>query len=517
MMRASNGSVTRRSFVAAGTCAAIAGSFGLGSLSSAFADVSGVNADSVEWTEETDVVVVGFGGAGAAAAIEASKAGASVIILEMQGIAGGSTIASGGQIMMGATKLQEKFGIEDSTENFYAYMEAAGGANAGLDHLKVICDSSPDLYDWCVECGMDFESGACDTEHHMGGTNKVGISLGYSGNELARDFAAVVAPVPRGHMPQPSSAGVDVFTPLSNTVANLGIDVRMETAAQRLVVDSDGRVVGVIAQGSDGQLAIKANKAVVLTAGGFGNNAQMVAENFPLTNKRGTTIVAAGNENGSGILMAQAIGAATRGMGCFQIGVALSTTNEALPHCILVDENARRIVAEDEYNSFIGKALAMAPSSTCYMIFDDQYATEAGAAKLYGEPLATADTIEEIAEATGLSADVLKSTVDFYNESANLGEDREFGKHAPYLTAIENGPFHVFAFGSERCYLASCGGLKIDTEAHVIDLDGNVIPGLYAAGRNTGTIYGWYMGSGSSLADVLTFGRIAGRNAAAEK
>ncbi|MEG0756964.1 MAG: FAD-binding protein, partial [Raoultibacter sp.] len=86
-----------------------------------------------------------------------------------------------------------------------------------------------------------------------------------------------------------------------------------------------------------------------------------------------------------------------------------------------------------------------------------------------------------------------------------------------YLSALENGPFHAFALGSETCYTASCGGLKIDLDAHVIDMSGNVIPGLYAAGRNAGTIYGWYMGSGSSMADVLTFGRIAGQNAAAEK
>ncbi|MBS5449721.1 MAG: FAD-dependent oxidoreductase [Coriobacteriia bacterium] len=512
----SDTTISRRSLLAAGACAAVAG-VGL-AATKAFAadDVTALNAADVAWTEEADVVVVGFGGAGAAAAIEATKAGARVVLLEMLDIAGGSTIANGGFIMMGGTKLQEKFGLEDDVENFYNYMAAAAGANACLDHIKVLCDASPALYDWCVECGMDFESGECDTEHHLGGYN-AGFSLGYSGNEMARNFAAVANPVPRGHMPQPNSSGFDMFTALSNTVESLGVDVRMGTPAKRLVVDETGRVCGVIAEGPDGELAIQATKGVILTAGGFTNNPAMIDENFALLNRRGAGLVAAGNENGSGILMGQAVGAATRGMGCFQIGATISTLNDALPHCILVDENARRIVAEDEYNAFIGKALAMAPSGSCYLIIDDQYATEGGAADSYGEPLATCDTMDELAAATGLNAEVLASTVAFYNESAAQGLDREFGKDPKYLTPLEQGPFHVFAYGMDRCYVGSLGGLKIDTESHVIDLDGNVIPGLYAAGRNAGTIYGWYVGSGSSMADVLTFGCIAGRNAAAGK
>ena len=510
---------SRRSLLAAGACAVVAGAGIAASQTTkvfALEDVAALDASSVTWTDEADVVVVGYGGAGAAAAIEAAKAGAKVIMLEMLDIAGGSTIANGGFIMMGGTKLQEKFGIEDSVENYYNYMVAAAGANASLEHIKVLCDASPALYDWCVECGMDFESGQCDTEHHLGGYN-AGFSLGYSGNEMARDYAAVALPVPRGHMPQPGSSGYDMFTALSNTVESLGVDVRMGTPGKHLVVDETGRVCGVVAEGPDGQVAVQAKKGVILTAGGFGNNADMVDENYALLNPRGTLITAAGNENGSGILMGQAIGAATRGMGCFQIGTTVSTLNDALPHGIFIDQNARRIVAEDEYNAFIGKALAMAPSGTCYFIIDDQYATEGDAIGKYGEPLATCETIEDIAPTIGLNAEVLAATVAFYNESAAQGLDREFGKDAKYLTPMEQGPFHVFAYGSDRCYIASCGGLKIDTEAHVIDLDGNVIPGLYAAGRNAGTIYGWYMGSGSSMADVLTFGCIAGRNAAAEK
>lgn len=511
--------ISRRAFLGLGAVVAGAGLAGCAPQGSTGDDAglatTGSAAD-VEWAKEADVVVVGFGGAGSAAAIEAARGGAQVVLLEELANPGGSTAACGGFIMMGGTKLQEQFDLQDSADNFYNYLAAAAGENANQDAIRVLADKSPELYDWCVECGMDFASGTVDTEHHLGGYN-AGISLGYSGNEQAREFAKAATPVPRGHMPQPSSSGADIFAALSATVEAEGVEVLTETPGRRLVVDEGGRVVGVIAETKDGEIAIKARKAVVLTAGGFGNNDEMLNAYYPFTNRRGPQITAAGNENGSGILMGQAIGADTHGMGCFQVGTTVSTLGDAAAHCIIVDANGHRIVAEDEYNAYVGKATIQAPTSDCYLIIEKPYTEEVQLGQRFGDPLGEVASIEEAAALTGVNADVLKNTVEFYNASAAQGEDREFGKAAKYLTALENAPFVVYYAGSETLYTASCGGLKIDTDAHVIDLEGNVIPGLYAAGRNAGTIYGWYMGSGSSMADVLTFGRIAGQNAAAEE
>ena len=514
--------ISRRSFLGFGVVAVAAG-VGLagcapqGPAGSEASDLPATGgAADIEWGKETDVVIVGYGGAGSAAAIEAARAGAEVVILEELSNPGGSTVACGGFIMMGGTKLQEQFNIKDDTENFYNYLVAAAGENANTDAIRVLADKSPELYDWCVECGMDFASGTVDTEHHLGGYN-AGMSLGYSGNEQARDYARVATPAPRGHMPQPSSSGADIFAALSATVEGAGVEVLTEAPGRRLVTDEGGRVVGVIAETEDGELAIKARKGVVLTAGGFGNNEEMLNAYYPYSNKRGPQITAAGNENGSGFLMGQAIGADTFGMGCFQIGTTVSTLGDAAAHCVIVDANGHRIVAEDEYNAYVGKATIQAPTSDCYLIIEKPYTAEVDLSMRFGEPLGEAATMDEVAALTGVNADVLKNTIDFYNASATQGEDREFGKAAKYLTALEQAPFVVYYAGSETLYTASCGGLKIDTDAHVIDLEGNVIPGLYAAGRNAGTIYGWYMGSGSSMADVLTFGRIAGQNVAAEE
>lgn len=473
------------------------------------------SADGVTWTKETDVVVCGFGGAGSAAALEAKAAGSEVILLELNKDGGGSTKACGGFIMMGGTDLQKKFGVEDDPDNFYAYLSAAAGENANTEAIRLLCDSAPDLYTWCVEQGMDFESGVVDLEHHLGGYNK-GTSLGYSGNEMARDYAAIATPAPRGHMAQPGSSGADIFAALQKSVESAGIEVLYETPGSQVLVDSNGRVVGVLAKSSkDGDVYVKARKGVVLTCGGFIDNADMLNAHYPFTNKRGPQLTTAGSENGSGILMGIAAGAATQGMGCFQIGYPLVTMDEGSARCVLIDSKGHRIVAEDEYNSFIGKAIITAPSSACFVIIDDEALTQAPNNR-FGEPLFTSDSIEEIAQKTQIDPAVLQNTISFYNESASLGEDREFGKNPAFLKPLEAGPFHVFAVGSEKCYTASCGGLKIDLDARVLDYNNEPIAGLYAAGRNAGTIYGWYMGSGSSMLDVLTFGRIAGKNVAAE-
>ena len=120
-------------------------------------------------------------------------------------------------------------------------------------------------------------------------------------------------------------------------------------------------------------------------------------------------------------------------------------------------------------NSFIGKAIIQAPTSKCFLIVDDATMKEADVSR-FGEPLASAADFSELAAQLEVNEAVLQQTVSFYNESAAMGEDRQFGKDPKFLHALEEGPFHAFDAGSENCYTASCGGLKIDLGAHVLDL-----------------------------------------------
>lgn len=287
-----------------------------------------------------------------------------------------------------------------------------------------------------------------------------------------------------------------------------------ETAGSALLVDEGGRVVGIEAKGPQGDVFIKASKGIVLTCGGFVDNETMLNQNYPFINKRGPKLTTGGSENGSGILMGLALNAATQGMGNFQIGYPLVTISEPMAQGIIVDGTGHRIVAEDEYNSFIGRAIIMAPTSNCYLIVDDATLQESEG-KL-GEAFLSSADLGDIAQETGIDPDVFKQTVSFYNESAQQGNDREFGKKEQFLKALDEGVYHVYRIGSEQCYTASCGGLAIDLEGHVLNNSGEIIQGLYAAGRNAGTVFGWYMGSGSAMLDVLVFGRIAGKNVAAQ-
>ena len=506
--------ITRRSFAGIGMTAAAGLGLAAAHLTNARADEAVDEAPA--WNKEADVVVVGYGGAGAAAAIEAARAGARVIVLEELENPGGATAVCGGSILMADTPLQKKFGLEDSVDAMYDYLCASGGASANQELLRVLADFSPELYEWCVGCGMDFEGGELYPGPHINSFNKTGYTLFYTGNEQSRELAAATPPVPRGHSTLPDSNGASLFAALSAVVDTLGVEVLLGTPARSLVTDAEGRVVGVLAEGPEGPVAVGASKAVVLTAGGFIDNPQMVADTFPFTNPSGGLRISAGNENGSGILMGQAVGAATRGMACYQVGRPLSTMSDLLPRGVILTEYGARIVAEDEYNSFIGKALMGAPTANCFLIVDEQVETEGNPARFLGEAVAVCEAIDEIAPVIGCDPAVLANTFAFYNESVALGVDREFGKDPQFLVEMATGPFYVHTCGSKNCMFGSLGGIAIDAGAHALDLDGRPIPGLYAAGRNSGSIFGWYMASGASVADVLTFGIFAGRNAAAE-
>lgn len=473
---------------------------------------SGTPAEDIAWDKSVDVLVVGYGGAGSAAAIEAKRAGAEVLMVEAFTEGGGSTAMNGGAIMMGGTALQKKLGVEDSVENFYKYMAAAAGDNANLDLLKTACDESADLYDWCVGCGMEFETGTVDLDHHRGGFNP-GISLGFTGNELARPYRNVTPSVPHGHFPQPNASGQDIFTALRSTVEAEGVEVLLGTPAVRLVTNSSGRVIGAFV-GEKGDQAIEAKKGVILTCGGFTDNAELLKDTYPHPNKRGSRLTSSGREDGSGILMGIEIGAATYGMGSFQIGDIVVNLAEPLAQGILINEYGRRIVAEDEYNSFIGKAYIHASTSACYLIIDESVQQKTQV-KRFGDPLIISSDINEIAETLGVDSDVLNSTLSFYNDSVALGIDRDFGKEAKHLVDLGGKTLYAYRTGTESCYTASLGGLKVDAEARVLDHADKVIEGLYAAGRNAGTWFGWYPGSGSCMLDALVFGRIAGKSAAA--
>ena len=490
--------LSRRSFVAGAASAAVA--------AVACAPVA-ARASEPAWTHEADVVIVGLGGAGSAAAVEALENGSSVCVLELAGRGGGATMLSGGLLYMGGTALQERLGVEDSTENMLAYLTKACGPSADPQMLKLFAETSPELFDWLEAHGVTFEGDVLAEGHQV--VAPEGIVLNYSGNERAKEYAEVAHPVPRGH--SPNGGGMAVIEAL-DAIVDEQAQVLYETRGTELVQDADGRVVGVLGEGSDGTpVAVHALKGVVLSCGAFTFNDELLANNHPYALIMGvrTGIPA---DTGDGIIMGMRVGAATKSLGTLSLQKHFYRFG-TMPFGIAVDYRGLRYMNEEGYGSWTGRDIIKVSPDKGYIIGDSTIVDDLVDAFGFDDttPVAHADTIEELAELVGLDPVALGETVERYNGMVAAGEDRDFYKSTDYLKVIAGPPFYAWDNSAPTVSFHTLGGLKINSDAQVLDLTGNVIPGLYAAGRTSSGIYGEYPGSGSSIADCLTFGRIAGR------
>lgn len=471
-------------------------------------------ADETSWDKEADVVVVGLGGAGAAAAAAAVDGGAKVLVLESEEQGGGSTAICGGLIYLGGgTQTQIDAGVEDTPENMYAYLNAAMGPSANQELLKVFCDRSLDTYSWLLDMGVTFDGKAFLDKHYV--VAPEGGVLTYSGNECAPEYAAVAEPAPRGHTP--NGGGAAIVDALAHHVesSELG-EIVYGMRATNLVKDDEGAVVGVIAQDAEGeQVRIHATKGVVLAAGAFTYNEDMLADYAPeallCIGKTGVP-----SDRGDGILMGLAAGAQLRSISRLNISQFMYIYG-GLATGLMLSKRGLRFAAEDWYGAWIGRAVAQDSSDKCYIILDSESAKTVEPT-YYGmmiEPDFQDDTIEGLIEQIGLPQDASLASVERYNSLCERGEDSDFGKPLDYLLPVKTGPFYAYDASSARMgNYHTLGGLKINANAEVLSVDGSPIPGLYAAGRTSSGIYGEYPASGTSVADCVIFGRIAGEQAA---
>jgi 3-oxo-5alpha-steroid 4-dehydrogenase len=467
-----------------------------------------------KWDREADVVVVGFGGAGAAASIEVARAGAQVLALERMPVGGGSTALCGGIIYMGGgTPVQKAAGFEDTLENMYNYLIASAGAGADPDMVQTYVDNNLELFDWLVDIGVQFKESFIPGKWAAVPTDD---GLAYSGNETRAEYQAVAEPVPRGHHVQaPGNSGNVLWPPLQSAAEEAGVETLYEALVEQVVVNPEGRVVGVVANIDGEEQAIKANQGVVLTAGGFGANKDMVSRHCPefivsevLTGTEG--------DDGSGIRMGQGAGADVRQLGQAFAYSAVYMYSEALVKGMLVNMQGRRFVGEDHYGSFIGERL-IRNNQYAFLIIDDVIWSEVPEAAKEAIPMGgQADTLAELATALGIPANMLENSVQLYNEFAANGEDLEFHKEGHYLVPLETSPFYAIPYLAQYAAFFTTGGLRINTRSQVLDETGAPVEGLYAAGRNAFAVTACnYPGSGTSVGEALIFGRIAGQEVAA--
>lgn len=481
-----------------------------------------VSAAGRTFDHETDVLVVGFGCAGGAAAIEAREAGAEVIILERFSGPGGSSAQSGGELYLGGgTRLQQAAGFDDNADEMYKYLVAALGPYADEEKIRAYCDGSVELFDWLESIGVAFEGGLYDQPSWLPHTTDGLAWLG----ENAWPYNTFARVIPRGHRPaKPFYGGKLVMDAMVARAAEIGVRTDTDTRAVNLVLDGD-RVVGVVARHFGEEVSYRARKGVILTTGGFVDNPEMVEAHVPILKGHGT--VSDGGDDGSGIRMAQMIGAAVRRMGDYQL--AMSAIPGMACRGMIVNGHGQRFHNEDTYPGMWSKAAALQPGP-CLVILDEEGYEDMSDADTWGRrPDFVAETLEELEEETGLPKGSLQHTVAEYNANARKGEDPVFHKAPKWLRELKS-PFAAFdprrgmvPAGEESVNKGdsgfagfTLGGLHTTVDGNVLDVSGEPIPGLFAAGRAASSMHGAGYVSGTSVGDGAFFGRRAGQSAARE-
>ena len=470
-------------------------------------------ADAPEVSDTVDVLVVGCGIAGACAAVEAATAGARVLVLERAGAPGGTTAMAGGHFYLGGgTAVQQATGQEDSPEAMADYLRLMC---PDPDEAKITAMATDSVahFDWLEALGFRFERSFFPGKAVIQPETE---GLMYTGNEKVWPFREQATPAPRGHkVPVPGdTGGASMVTDLLvKKLGELGVEIRCETGARQLVVDG-GRVVGVVWKSLDGREGTVHADSVILAAGGFVMNKEMVAEFTPALSKKAYPL-GTPYDDGLGIGLGMSAGGATAFMTEAFVTAPVYPPSILLTG-IIVNGRGERFVAEDSYHSRTSRSVLEQPDAVAYLIVDSEHIEHPEI------PLAPFidgwETVEEMAEALELPVDTLRTTLDDYNRHAAAGEDPQFHKHPDWLAPQDTGPWGAYdlRFGHAIYAGFTLGGLTCDVDGRVTREDGSVVEGLYASGACASNIAQDARGysSGTQLAEGSYFGRRAGRHAA---
>lgn len=481
-------------------------------------------AGAAKWAAAADLIVVGGGGAGFAAAIQAARDGASVIVLEKNTFPGGDTVRSGGMIMAGGTQIQADQGVEDSVDNFAATELGYCGDTCNSAMVEEMCRKSLDIIKFMQDLGRDFNT--------LTPMNPV---YGY---DTAETWA------PRTHWD--ANARTGHFILLYQEAVKLGVQIYTDTEVVHLVQDDEGAVIGVTDANG---VAYRANKGVVISTASFGNNREMSLRynkmnawtlGFDQFMPNAAPEKQSTRNTGDGIRMAQEIGADLALSPANCVVDVCATSFAPTAHTILVNRNGDRFVQESAqwgylnqmcYNEAVKTGATELGKVYSWIIADSRcselnvylqqiLAGQQGmAGPAYFPQIVTANTIEELAEQTGLPADELEQTVARWNELSEAGEDKDF--HRDYilgeteLGTIEEPPFYAFPYIPFS--MGSFGGLRTDEETNVLDVNGQPIARLYAAGAAMSGMFTapFYNACGWSVLGTMVWGLKAGKNVAA--
>ena len=474
----------------------------------------------------TDVIVCGYGGAGASAALEARRSGADVLVLERASGGGGATQMSSCEMYLGGsggTALQQEVGVADSTDNMIAYLTEAFGPHGDPEKIRRYAEGAAEHFDWVESLGVPYKRAVYLERTVVPFSDE---SLLFTGNERAWPFTEIAEPVPRGHVPskEGDEGGRIFMQALMAAVESEGVLIRTDARVVALLQDHTGTVRGVAARIDGEEVAIQASKGVVLTAGGFVMNQDMLAKHAPQTVPFGEPY---GNQwdLGDGIQMGIAAGGNAINMSeCF-ISFAFYPPAK-LTYGLLVNNKGQRFINEDAYLARLGHYCSIQDHQEVFMVVQN----EDFELPHYFDPpppiVGTGDTIAEAEAEAGLPEGSLQATVEYYNRYASAGEDPLLHKAENWVKPLDKPPFAIismkpsdvkYPLGENPGWLMfTLGGLETLATGEVLTAQGEVIPGLYAAGRTSAglprTAKGY--GSGMSVGDATFFGRLAGRQVA---
>lgn len=466
-----------------------------------------------EFSDEVDVVVIGFGIAGGCAAAEAAAHGARVLLFERAAAAGGTTSMAGGFFYLGGgTPVQVATGQEDSAEEMAKYLTAVS-VDPELDKIEAYCTDSVDHFTWLESLGFAFERSFYPEKAVIQpGTE----GLMYTGNEKVWPFKDMARPAPRGHkVPVPGDTGGAslVIDLLVKRLAELGAEVRYDTGARQLVLDDDGAVAGVVWKRPGEEGVIRA-RSVIIAAGGFVMNPDMVAANTPHLAEKPFVL---GNtyDDGLGLRMGKSVGAELKYMDKAFITAPIYPPASMVTG-IIVNRDGDRFVTEDSYHARTSGFVMEQPDAVAYLIVDESHMNPD---RNYLVPLIDGwETVEEMERDLGIPEGKLVATLKRYNENAANGEDPDFHKAAEFLEPQDTGPWAAYNLSLGKAMYAgfTMGGMATSVDGEVLDDAGRVIEGLYAAGASASNIAQDCKGycSGTQLGEGSYFGRRAGRHAA---
>lgn len=462
---------------------------------------------------DVDVIVIGGGGAGLAAAVTARDGGARVAVIEADTKLGGSTSLSGGVYYAAGTSVQRAKGFAgDTPDAMYEYYMALNQYRLEPALARRICDNAGKDLEWLISLGVEFRPEGL--------------------------YCSGVESVPRGH--GAAELGQSITDRLQAAASDKGIDVALNARVTDLHLDESGKVAGV-RLGDD---VVEAG-AVVVATGGFGANRNMLHQLYPEAMRHGddwTWYIGSERCMGDGLKMGAAVGADIvghdRGLLLTTPGFAKDLEVYVPGWLVYVNREGRRFVNETiEYAVMSGVVQAQTGAS-CFAIFDEasraeakpkpefEQAASAGLVvlnwttdrldeQIKNRKIIKADTLDDLARQTGVDPEAFATTIARYNRDCANGVDSAFFKDGSVMRPIATPPFYAREIRTAIICLTSTG-LRIDPDARVLDKADEPIVGLYAAGETTGGALGErYIGGGNSIANAIVFGRIAGANAAA--